>query len=74
MCKTRWIERHTAFETIFELYEYMVITLNEICHPTNDDRFYTTVKDWQWDTETKTKANGLEHVMRSFRHSQFCCC
>ena len=68
MCKPRWIERHTAFETIFELYEYIVITLNEICHPTTDDRFYTTVKEWQWDTETKTKANGPEHVMRSFGH------
>ena len=25
--KTRWIERHSTFETIFDLYEYIVITL-----------------------------------------------
>lgn len=32
--KTRWIKRHSTFETIFDLYEYIVITLNEICdHP-----------------------------------------
>ena len=30
LCKTRWIERHTAFETIFCLYEYLVITLKNL--------------------------------------------
>lgn len=34
-------------ETIFELYEYIAITLNEICVPTNDDeRFYPNNEEW----------------------------
>ena len=39
--ESRWIERPSTSEVIFELYEYSVITLNERCVPTNDDkRFY----------------------------------
>ena len=33
LCKTRWIERHSTFETIYDLYEYVVTTLDEICVP-----------------------------------------
>ena len=33
LCKTRWVERHSTFETLYELYEYIVIALIEICHP-----------------------------------------
>lgn len=64
LCKTSWIERHSTFETIFDLYEYNVITLNEICVPTNDDvRFYPNN-----EAKTKTMANGLRHSTISFRH------
>jgi len=68
LCKTRWIERHKTFETIFELYEYIVITLNEICCPSDDARFYPDDRSWNWDTETKTKANGLRHTFTNFAH------
>ena len=40
LCKTQWVERHSTFETLFELYEYIVIALNEICHPSNDESIY----------------------------------
>ena len=48
LCKTRWVERHTTFETISELYEYIVISLSEMCQPSNE-RFYHDVEDWGWD-------------------------
>ena len=39
--ESRWIERPSMSETIFELYEYSAITLNGRCVPTDDDkRFY----------------------------------
>ena len=70
LCKTRWVERHSTFETIFDLYEYIVVTLNEICEPTDDERFYSEdgIAEWNWDSETKTKANGLRHTMTTFGH------
>ena len=66
LCKTRWIERHSTSEAIFELYEYIAITLNERCVPTNDDkRFYPNNP---MDAKTKIMANGLRHSMRCFGH------
>lgn len=64
--KTRWIEKHSTFETIFDLYKYIVITFNEhiciLCIPTNDDvRLNQTTKNgagllklrrWQMNCDT----------------------
>lgn len=69
LCKTRWIERHSTFETIHDLYQYIVITLDEICDPSDDDRFKCPEEEtWAWDAKTRTMANGLRHTMRSFAH------
>ena len=68
LCKTRWIERHSTFETIFDLYEYIVITLDEICDPTDDDRYYPNGEKWHVDVKSKTLANGLRHTMKGFGH------
>ena len=68
LCKTRWVERHSTFETLFELYEYIVIALNEICHPSNDESIYPDNECWNWDSETRTKANGLRHTFTNFEH------
>ena len=38
LCKTRWIERHSTCETIYDLYEYVVTTPDEICVPSEDER------------------------------------
>ena len=65
LCKTRWVERHTTFETILELYEYIVITSSEMCQP-SDERFYQYIEDWGWDRNTK--ANGLVNTMNDFGH------
>ena len=62
------IERHTAFEIIFCLYEYLVITVDEICDSSRDDRFYPHNEEWNWDGETKAKANGLRHTFTNFGH------
>lgn len=69
LCKTRWIERHSTFETIYDLYEYVVTTLDEICVPSEDERFECPGEEsWDWDASTRTLANGLRHTMRSFGH------
>ena len=59
LCKTRWVERHATFETIFDLYEFIVTTLDQICEPTDDDRYYPNGEIWSWDPKTKRLANGL---------------
>lgn len=68
LCKTRWVARHDTFETLHSLYEFIVITLNEICLPTDDERFYAEGDNWNWDRNTKAKANGLRHTFVNFGH------
>ena len=64
LCKTRWVERHNTFSTILELYPFLVKTWNEICYPTSE----TNSRDWKWDSESRTMANGLSHTFASFEH------
>ena len=68
LCKTRWVEPHATFETIFDLYELIVIILDQICEPTDDNRYYPNGEIWSWDPKTKTLANGLSHTMKNFGH------
>ena len=63
--KTRWIERHSTFETIYDLYEYVVTILDEMCDPSEDERFGSPCEEsWDWDASTRTSANGLRHSVR----------
>jgi hypothetical protein len=56
LCKTRWVERHTAFEVFRELFEVVIQALDAISHP---EQYDLTKQDWSWDAETLTHANGL---------------
>ena len=71
LCKTRWVERHDIFSTIFELYPYLLRTWNEICMPSSSpdlNQGSTSSTEWNWDAETRTSANGLRHTLSSFEH------
>ena len=73
LCKTRWIERHSTFETIYDLYEYVVTTLDEICLPSEDERFECPGEEsWDWDASTRTLVNGLRHNEKLWAHFLFC--
>ena len=67
LCKTRWVERHTCFETLFELYEYVIICLACIANRHHDSLVSeaTNYENWQWDSETRMKAAGLKSKLSS---------
>ena len=47
----------------------MVVTLDEICVPLEDERFECPGEEtWDWDGSTRTLANGPRHTMISFGH------
>lgn len=52
LCKTRWVEKHTAFETFADLYQVLFDCLGQI-----------TEDSAQWDGETVTKAAGYLHCL-----------
>ena len=69
LCKTRWVERHNTFNTIFELYTYLVKTWEEISSPNNTNKeLYPEGNDWKWDSESRSIANGLRYTFSSFEH------
>ena len=68
LCKTRWTERHTCYETFLELYKYIHICMDAILHPNQHDELYVGDGNWAWDPETKIKAQG---VYTSIESSEF---
>jgi len=54
---------------ILELYPYLVKTWEQIYFPTNDDSdIYPDGNNWNWDSESRSTANGLKHIFTSFKH------
>ena len=67
--KTRWVKRHNTYSSFFELYPYLGRTWNEICHPSDDESLYDEINDWNWESESRTLANGLLNIFVSFQHT-----
>ena len=63
LCKTRWVERHTCFETFYDLYMFICSCFEAIVDPNvySDMNIDT---NWEWDSETRTKVQGLLHSMK----------
>lgn len=66
MCKTRWVERHTCYETFYEMYTLICKCLEAILAPHDYPEMYTS---WQgvWDAESRTQAQGLLSSLVSFQ-------
>ena len=68
LCKTWWVERHTCFEVFFELYEPLVIFLDVILSPCEYPQLSCDDGSWNWDTETRAKAQGSKAALSSFQN------
>jgi len=80
LCKTRWVERHTCFETFAEMYRVIVISLEALLYPNEYCDVYTLpnnedmnekngidefLEEWAWDQDARTRAQGLLASMKS---------
>ncbi|XP_021358427.1 52 kDa repressor of the inhibitor of the protein kinase-like [Mizuhopecten yessoensis] len=59
LCKTRWVERHTCFDTFYDMYGYLCECLEAILDPYGYPDIYMDTWTGSWDQETRTKAQGL---------------
>ena len=59
------MEKHECYETFYELYEYVCISLEAIVDRESHPHVYSSLS-FTWDRETKTKAQGL---LANQRHS-----
>ena len=66
LCKTRWVERHTCFEVFLELYEPLNTFLDAILSPHDYPELVSSCGSWNWDSETRIKAQGLKSSLSSF--------
>ena len=67
LCKTRWVERHICFEVFLELYEPLITFLDAILSPNEYPQLALSDGSWNWDNETKVRAQGLKATLSSFQ-------
>ena len=66
LCRTRWVERHEAYETFTLLLPSIVKTF-EVILDEQQHKQYSTETPWNWDRETLQRANGFYHTCCSFQ-------
>ena len=66
--KTRWVERHSCFEVLHEMYETLVTFLDAIVSPHEYPDLASQDGSWNWDRDTKVKAEGLKISISSFQN------
>ena len=64
LCRTRWVERHEAFEVFNSLFRAIVKTLEVMA---NERVYLDEYGSWKWDQETRTKANGFLAAVTQFQ-------
>ena len=67
LCKTRWVERHTCFEVFLEMYEALITFLDAILCPHDYPQLASPDGSWNWDSDTRVKAQGLKASLSSFQ-------
>ena len=65
MWKTRWVERHEAYEVFFAPFSFIIRAFEVMA---NKRLFAGQYGDaaWSWDTDSKNKASGLANTISSF--------
>ena len=66
LCRTRWAERHTAYQHFYQAYTFIVQTLEMIGYGRHTDKYGD--KYGQWDTGNKSEA---QQILASITHSGF---
>ena len=66
LCRTRWVERHEAYETFALLLPSIVKTF-EVILDEQQHQQYSLETPWNWDRETVQKANSCYHTCCSFQ-------
>ena len=59
LCKTRWVERHTCFDSFYTMYESLCECLEEMLDPSSYPQIYEDTWSGHWDQDTRSKAQGL---------------
>ena len=61
------MERHTCFDVFLEIYDALVNFLDAILYPHEYPDLPSTTGSWDWDNDTRLKAQGLKAALSSFQ-------
>ena len=61
------VERHICFEVFLELYEPLITFLDAILSPNEYPQLALSDGSWNWDNETKVRAQDLKATLSSFQ-------
>ena len=65
LCRTQWVERHKVHEVFFAVLPSILRALEAMSNERLfADQFGETA--WNWDTDSKSKANNLLHAVSNF--------
>lgn len=73
LSRTRWVERHRAYETYYMLFKINLGILESMFDSEKYSEFYDHLEKefdekWEFDSETRVKASGLFKQGKDFRH------
>ena len=74
LSKIRWVEIYRAYESYHLLLKSVIATFKSIFMPHLYKEIYSYLKDkfdkknWTWNVDTKTKAQGVYIACSSFQH------
>lgn len=66
LCKTRWAERHQAYEHFYQAYVFIVEALEYISHGLHKQKYNLDVFEGTWDANSKKDACSLLHAITDF--------
>ena len=66
LCKTRWAERHSAYQHFYQAYKFIVMALEAIALGLHREDLSSNFSDASWDDDSKTNANSLLDGVTSF--------
>ena len=66
LCKTRWAERHSAYQHFYQAYKFIVMALEAIALGLHRENLSSNFSNASWDADSKINANSLLHGVTTF--------
>ena len=63
LCRTRWAERHTAYQRFYQCYKFIVMAMEVVALGLHKEDLSENFATATWDSDSKSSANSLLHAV-----------
>ena len=67
LCRTRWAERHSAYQHFYQSLSFVIQALEIIALGLHSNELSANFATATWDTDSKSTANSLLHAVTNFQ-------